>query len=41
MKGCLFAAWWAFCILVALAFWSFVGWLAYLLVMHLTHGGAS
>lgn len=34
-----FAVWFAFCVLVALGFMSFLGWLAYLLVMHFTHGG--
>lgn len=34
-------AWLALCVLVGLSFWAFVGWLAYLLVMHFTHGGAS
>jgi hypothetical protein len=41
MNGCLFNLWFAFCVLVSLAAISFVGWLAYLLVMHFTHGGAS
>ena len=36
-----FAAFFALCVLVSLAVLSFAGWLAYLLVMHLTHGGAS
>jgi hypothetical protein len=40
-RRALFAAWFAFCALVALGFMSFAGWLAYLLVMHSTHGGAS
>lgn len=39
--GCLFAAWFAFCALLAVGIMSFVGWLLYLLVMHFTHGGAS
>lgn len=41
LNGWVFAAWVAFCILLTLAVWSFLGWLAYLLVMHFTHGGAS
>jgi hypothetical protein len=40
-RSCLFAIWWVFCTLVGLAAISFVGWLAYQLVMHFTHGGAS
>lgn len=35
--GCLFASWSAFCALLGLAVLSFLGWLAYLLVMHFTH----
>ena len=41
MRGCLFAIWFAFCVMVSLATLSFLGWLAYLLVMHFTHGGAA
>lgn len=41
MRGCLFAVWSAFCVIVSLAAASFVGWLLYLLVMHFTHGGHS
>lgn len=37
----LFGAWFAFCALAAVGLMSFAGWLAYLLVMHFTHGGAS
>ena len=36
-----FAAWFAFVALLGLGMLSFAGWLAYLLVMHFTHGGAS
>jgi hypothetical protein len=39
--GRLFGAWFAFVALLALGLLSFAGWLAYLLVMHFTHGGAS
>jgi hypothetical protein len=36
-----FRAWFAFCALLGLGLLSFLGWLAYLLVMHFTHGGTS
>ena len=39
--GCWFAVWFAFVALLGMAVLSFVGWLAYLLVMHFTHGGTS
>lgn len=32
---------WLICAVIVLAFWSFIGWLAYLLVMRFTHGGTS
>jgi hypothetical protein len=38
--GWMIAAWAAGAV-AGLAFWSFLGWLAYLLVMHFTHGGTS
>lgn len=41
MSNRLFSAWFAICVLLSLAFTSFLGWLAYLLVMHFTHGGAA
>jgi len=37
----LFTFWFILCALTAISGMAFLGWLAYLLVMHFTRGGAS